>query len=183
MKQLVYVYISEVNGCNTALPSYIDEKKMTNEKVLSEKRTAYSLLYKAAKEIFDIDMDIQKLTKTENGKPVYPDFCFSLSHSKGVCAAAISKENVGVDIEEEICTERTERIRKKILHKNESPDTDITELWTKKEAVFKLKGDKIFVGCEIDTTAYHTESKFVFLNNKKYTVTAATNNSTEIIWK
>ncbi|MBQ4560835.1 MAG: 4'-phosphopantetheinyl transferase superfamily protein [Clostridia bacterium] len=183
MKHPVYVYISEVKKCSTALPSYIDEKKITNEKALSEKHTAYALLYKAAKEAFDIDMDISKLTGSENRKPVYPGLHFSLSHSKGLCAVALSKDNVGIDIEQEITGERAKRIRKNILHENESPDTDLTELWTKKEAIFKLLGGKVFIPSDIDTTMYNTESKKVNFGDREYTVTIATDNKTEIIWK
>ncbi len=184
MKQLVYVYISGISDdLNIHLPSYIDVKKISNQSVLAEKRSAYSLLYRAAKEFFGVDMDLSMLTKTESGKPVYPDFHFSISHSKGICAVALSKNNVGIDIEREISEERETRIKKKILHKNESPDTDITELWTKKEAVFKLTGKKIFIPHEIDTTVYNTESKKVHFDGKEHTVTVATDNVTESIWQ
>ncbi len=183
MKQLVYVYISGISDdLNIPLPSYIDVKKISNQSVLAEKRSAYSLLYRAAKEVFGVDMDLSMLTKTENGKPVYPDYHFSISHSKGICAVALSKNNVGIDIEREISEERETRIRKKILHKNEAPDTDITELWTKKEAVFKLLGGKIFVPHEINISAYNTATDNIIIKGLKYTVAVASDGIPEVKW-
>ena len=140
---------------------------------MAEKRSAYSLLYATAKKEYGINIDPLDITKTENGKPVHPSFFFSISHSKGICAAALSEKAVGIDIEEEIRGERVERIRKSILHPNEAPDTYTTALWTKKEAVFKLKGGKVFVGSEIDTTAYHTETKELYFGERRFTLSVA----------
>ncbi len=166
----VYIAIIEDYKDNTLLPSYIGD--ISNERVLREKRAAYGLLKAAG-------VDITKCSKTENGKPIHPDICFSISHCKELCAVAVSEDNVGVDIEAEIDDDRSKRIRQRILHKNEDPDTEVTLLWTRKEAVFKLKGDKAFIGSEIDTTAYHTLSKTLRANSS-YTVTVAAEKDFEI---
>ena len=174
MMQKIYVYISEVSDNKTVpLPQYIDTEKITNPRVLAEKRSAYSLLYAAAKKEYGIDLDPLDITKTENGKPLHPSLCFSVSNSKGICAVALSENEVGLDIEEEISGERAVRIRKSILHPNEAPDTDITALWTKKEAVFKLLGGKVFVGPEIDTTAYYTEAKELVFGERRFKLCVA----------
>ena len=181
MMQNISVYISEVSDNeNTPLPSYIDEKRITNQRVLAEKRSAYSLLCSAVKEKYGVDLDIKRLTKTENGKPQYPGFCFSLSHSKELCAVALSDEDIGIDIEEEISKERKSRITKRILHENESPDADVTELWTKKEAIFKLTGGKTFIPSETDTTAYNTDTRELSHKGKRYVVSVASHNKCKI---
>ena len=169
---VIHVYIAKIDDYkdNRVLPSYIGD--ITNKRVLDEKRAAYGLLKAAG-------VDITKCTKTENGKPVHPDIYFSISHCKELCAVAVSSDNVGVDIEAEIDPQRAERIRQYVLHKNEDPDTDATLLWTRKEAVFKLKGDKVFIGSEIDTTAYRTQSKTLRVN-LNYTVTVASEKDFEI---
>lgn len=179
MIQKVRVYIREISEeYDIPLPSYTEG--ITNKKVLAEKRSAYSLLLYAAKKEYGIDINISKLTKTKNGKPVYPGLHFSLSHSEGLCAVALSASEVGLDIEKRITGERADRIKKRILHPAEDPDTDVTELWTKKEAIFKLKGDRAFVGSEIDTAAYHTFTRKIG-QDMSYTFTAAAENELEVI--
>ncbi|MBR6514655.1 MAG: 4'-phosphopantetheinyl transferase superfamily protein [Clostridia bacterium] len=177
----VTVYIAKISpDVRTELPCYINTADITNPNVLAEKHSAYSLLYRGVKEEYGINMDVSLLTRSENGKPEYPDICFSISHTKGLCAVALSPCEVGVDIEEEINTQRAERIRKNVLHQNESPNADITELWTKKEAIFKLSGGKAFIASDIDTAAYNTDTYKYTYDGKSYTVSVATDGECEI---
>lgn len=172
----VTVYISQISpSAKTELPCYIREMNITNQNVLAEKHSAYSLLCYALKQEYGIDMDISLLTKNENGKPQYPGICFSISHTKGLCIVALSEDEVGVDIEEKINTERAARIAKKVFHQNESPDADITELWTKKEAIFKLLCGKIFIASDIDMSSYNTVTRKYPYDGKEYTLSVATN--------
>lgn len=66
----------------------------------------------------------------------------SISHSKNFCALGISKNEIGIDIEE--MSPRIERIAERFVNREEkqfiSEDSilDLTKLWTMKEAMFKL---------------------------------------------
>jgi phosphopantetheinyl transferase len=66
----------------------------------------------------------------------------SISHSKNYCAFGVSSNEIGIDIEE--LSPRIERIASRFVNSEEnqfvSEDTvlNLTELWTMKEAMFKL---------------------------------------------
>ncbi len=66
---------------------------------------------------------------------------FSLSHSKNIVSVAISKNLVGVDVQ--ICDVKILRIKEKLCCDYEINDVEaLTEIWTKKESLFKSgKGD------------------------------------------
>ena len=51
--------------------------------------------------LFDYGLPTVNVAFTETGKPYFfnSNISFSLSHSKGICAVAISDRQVGVDVE------------------------------------------------------------------------------------
>ncbi len=90
--------------------------------------------------------------KNEHGKPYlkdYPEVHFNISHCKNGIAVAVSDKPVGIDIES------FRKVSDSLLHYTmneeecriilESPDPEQTfcAYWTKKEAVFKLRGTGI----------------------------------------
>lgn len=88
----------------------------------------------------------------EHGKPFlrnYPDWHFSISHSRNTVCCGIAKENIGIDIEEVreykeplarySCNEK----EMSLLNQSEDKANEFYKLWTKKEAVFKLIGTGI----------------------------------------
>ena len=93
----------------------------------------------------------------EHGKPYYADrddLFFSISHCKSAVAVAIDDEEVGVDIEE--VGRYRESLEKYVLSDDECRDKAclvrtgrannaeaFIEIWTQKEAVFKLLGTGI----------------------------------------
>lgn len=117
--------------------------------------SAWNLLYQV---LLDNDLPIGIVSFTKTGKPYFIDsnLHFSLSHSKGICAVAISYCSVGVDIE--ICKksynhyliDRSITDAEKVAY-----DGDFTRIWCRKEAVAKMTGEGI-IGFpnNIDTTSY-----------------------------
>lgn len=87
----------------------------------------------------------------DHGKPYFADrkdLFFSISHCKGAVAVAIDDEEVGIDIEE--ISRYKESLEKLVLNEEESPRCArndraeaFIEIWTQKEAVFKLLGTGI----------------------------------------
>ncbi len=89
------------------------------------------------------------LDRHESGKPRFKNskIEFSLSHSHGYAAAAISDEsNVGIDVEAaEISPEKADKLAKRFFTEDEKQfieaDTDsFLRLWTRKEAYAKMLG-------------------------------------------
>lgn len=95
-----------------------------NEEAKTERIFAYALLHVMHREIFG--SDIFEIEENEHGKPHEKNspYDFSISHSHGRCAVAISDvpgELVGVDIQKNVTDEkRIERISKRFL-KEKSP--------------------------------------------------------------
>ena len=89
----------------------------------------------------------------EHGKPFFEgrdDLFFSISHCKGAVAVAIDNKEVGVDIEE--ISRYREGLESYVLNEEEVPRCArndklraecFIEIWTQKEAVFKLLGTGI----------------------------------------
>jgi phosphopantetheinyl transferase (holo-ACP synthase) len=81
-----------------------------------------------------------------SGKPFLKEGFLSMTHShEKVVIAYSSKKNVGVDIE--MISDKIEKVKHKFLHPNDNYESlhDLTQLWTIKEAVYKLfDGDNLF---------------------------------------
>lgn len=92
--------------------------------------------------------------------------CFSLTHTGGCAAAAVSAGPVGLDAEIESAVnsrppERTRALFRRCCTKAEqekySP-ADFAALWTKKESIFKYSGEKTFSPSSIETQNYPVKS-------------------------
>lgn len=89
---------------------------------------------------------------SENGKPFlpgHPDLHFNLSHCRRAVVCALSRHPVGIDVEE-IRPLRESVVRYTMneseihrIHSSDHPDLEFVKLWTKKEAVLKLRGTGI----------------------------------------
>lgn len=177
----IYVYFGKVESANehSPLPKYQQEKieKSTNISVINQKVSAYRLLKRAVKEKFGIDDDFSDVLLTNSGKPVSKKYCFSISHTKELVAVAISKSNVGVDIEKVNPKRDYEKIKKIILHENENPALksidDVTQLWVKKEAVFKLLDEMTFLPQKIDTQKFNIQTKEISFDGDKFYISVA----------
>ena len=171
---------------NQKLPQYTIEELAvsTNPQAKDEKSAAHGLLDFALKS-FGIDYDFSKLKKID-GKPYSPDFQFSYSHSCDLVSLAVSKNNIGVDIEffrknlnlnafkKHICNEKEgKKVRPKI--------STLTKLWTKKEACFKLLGGKAFIPNQITLKGKYFKT-FKINYGKKYYMTICSDIKQKVIF-
>jgi 4'-phosphopantetheinyl transferase len=88
----------------------------------------------------------------EHGKPFlkdYPEVHFNLSHCKNGIAVVVCDQPVGIDIEsyrqvsDSLLKYTMNEEEQRIIHESDDPIRTFTEYWTKKEAVFKLRGTGI----------------------------------------
>lgn len=145
----------------------IDESK--SEKVKLEKFSVWKLLEVAINDCFAKKIADFNFYKTENGKWQAKEFCFSLSHSKGVACVAVSKTPVGVDVENvksfqnKVCEKEGATFNKiatekeKTTYKNPSISL-LSALWTKKEAIFKSEEKGVFTPSKIEADNYSAET-------------------------
>lgn len=163
-----------------------------SEKVKREKYLVWKLLALAVKKRFNLDFANLEFTKTENGKWVCPDFCFSLSHADGVVCVAVSDSPVGVDIErvgrvdpsflDRFLTD-TEREHSRTLPPL-AAERFFFEAWVKKESLFKRSGGKALLPRSLDTLTADSTALSVVLNGDEYLIGLALSNDTkyEIIY-
>ena len=114
----------------------------------------------------------------EHGKPFlkdYPKVHFNLSHCKNGIAVVVCDQPVGIDIEsyrqasDSLLKYTMNEEEQRIIHESDDPIRTFTEYWTKKEAVFKLRGTGITKGLhdllngnELVETFVHTEKRYVY---------------------
>ena len=141
-----------------------------NPEVRRERYAVWKLLEAAVGRCFGYDFNSLHFEKSREGKWSSEEFCFSLSHTKGACAAVVSNEPCGVDIEsitlrEEAYgknPEKTGRLLDKILSAREKEEilgktassADFLRYWTKKESIFKAYDGKRFAPEKLDTADY-----------------------------
>ena len=121
-------------------------------------------------------LPIGDVTFTDTGKPYLLDssIYFSLSHSHGICAVAISDHLVGVDVEI-IKTSYPPHLIERSLTDAEKAvyDGDFTHIWCRKEAVAKMTGEGITeYPVTIDTTKYKFNEQQIEWNGQKYWLVA-----------
>ena len=88
----------------------------------------------------------------EHGKPFlkdHPEIHFNISHCKNGIAVAVSDQPIGIDIEsyrqvsDSLIRYTMNEEEQRIIAESDDPIRTFTEYWTKKEAVFKLRGTGI----------------------------------------
>ncbi len=144
---------SLIEKCLSFFPTW-RKVKMLNYKFLKGKvqcALAYLLLIHALREegIFD---EMPEFYYGEHQKPYlknYPDWNFNFSHCKNAVCCVLSRDEVGVDIEEikeykeELAAYVCNEEELKLLHDSDNQADDFYKLWTRKEAVFKMLGSGI----------------------------------------
>ena len=122
----------------------------------------WALLRLAAKHCFSLDPDELRFAKDRSGVWTCDRFRFSLSHADGYVCAAVSSAPVGADLETlRGITRRYDeaalaKLRSRAFTRAERrlwPDTAEGFLcgWTRKEALFKLSGKRVFHPEKIDS--------------------------------
>lgn len=178
----VFVYIAKIK--DAILYSQINLKNKfqlnnNDSKVTRQRCAGYGLLHFALQDRWGLDEDFSNITISPNGKPYSDKYKFSISHSGDLVCVAISEEEVGIDIERITLNRRWERLSRRILTLEEQDmckdDKTMTVLWTKKEAVFKLQGEKIFNPSKIDISEYCVDSlDDIFCDRDSYVLSIAT---------
>ena len=115
------------------------------------------------------DLGSEELTivREKNGKPRFASlpYHFSITHSRDLCAVALCKENVGIDLEFVDASRNVETLSKRFfsseehsrLLASENSLEDFFALWVKKEALAKLSGEGLASICRgqiIDRSAH-----------------------------
>ena len=116
--------------------------------------------------------------RNEHGKPFladHPEIHFNISHCKAGIAVAVSDRPVGIDIEsfrkvsDSLIRYTMNEEEQRIIAESDDPVRTFTEYWTKKEAVFKLRGTGIthdlhglLHGDEVVTTTVVLEKRYAY---------------------
>lgn len=118
----------------------------------------------------------------EHGKPFlkdHPEIHFNISHCKAGIAVVVADQPVGIDIEsyrqvsDHLIRYTMNEEEQRIIRESGDPVRTFTEYWTKKEAVFKLRGTGITRG--LHELLNGTEKVETFVNvNKEYAYSVAT---------
>lgn len=152
---MVYVYenLSSYNDALyeshlSSLPEWRRNYALKYKKSEDRKRSvlAFVLLREAVKEEFG--EEVQEFEYNEFGKPFLrgKSLHFSLSHCKTAVACAVSKSEIGVDLEtlrdfdERITNRVLTPAELKLLESAKDPKELFFKLWTQKEAVSKFEG-------------------------------------------
>ncbi len=95
-----------------------------------------------------------KLIRTASGKPYFDEAGapkFSISHSDNIWICAVADGNIGCDVQMHKSAPRFLKIAERYFHSDEvklilrspSPETSFFEVWAKKEAIAKMRGNGI----------------------------------------
>jgi phosphopantetheinyl transferase len=181
----VYVYIKKF-PFDTDKKIYPKERKKevlstSNQKVKEEKFYVWKLLQDLLKTKCDKDIKKVKFYK-ENAKWMADGFYFSLSHTGDIVAVAVAKNPVGIDVEF-TNGDKFLKIKDKMLTPSENDTylnisnerkTDyLTELWTKKESLFKMQNGDVFHPNNIDTLSKDVISKKFSIDDKTFYLSVA----------
>jgi len=168
----INIFVGKVDDFKDAsrLPDYVKKsiKEISNSRVIDEKKAGYGLLSYAAEQK-GLKPDIKKCFLGETGKPLHKNYYFSISHSLGIVALALSINGpVGIDIEACGNRERTEKLKEKILCEDERFE-DALVLWTVKEAAFKFsEKEKGFKPDKINSKDFKSKSVELEIEGKKF---------------
>lgn len=162
---------------------------VSNERVRREKFYVWKLLEIAIEKSLGFSASNMEFYKDKNGKWYSPTCKFSLSHSAGALAVAVSDGNVGVDIErikikyperasEYILTPR-ELCEYRLLREDERVEHLVFK-WCQKEASFKLFGGEAYKPSSIELDEIFLDSRKLELADERYVLAVATDKKEDI---
>lgn len=160
-----------------------------NSKVREQKLFAWKLLEYAVKDFSEKPFDNEKIVKTPSGKWVFSDnsLHFSISHTDGMCAVAVGNETCGVDIEKYSDDRFSEALAKKILNQKEllmcerlsgiERQEFLFEAWTKKESIFKMTAQTVFVAKNIFCADHITTTQKITVGEETFFLSLCANDA------
>ena len=182
----IYVYYAQTSVDTAERELYPRERmdeinRCKNDSARREKYSAWKLLEHAINDAFSLDFDNLQFAKLDSGKWICDKCSFSISHSEGVVAVAVSDASMGVDVEPVRTIDP--RLSGKVLtdaeyeHYSVLSEDDkasfLLECWCKKEAIFKAIGGSVLLPKTIECSAYHTVIKRVNINQREYVMAIA----------
>jgi len=163
---MIKVFIAEVGTIDLLFSKYISTESLERlAKMKSKKNCTLSLWAELLARSFiceelgikNSSLCIERSSFDKPFLPDYPSLHFNVSHTNNAVAIAISTSPVGIDIEH--CGRKlSARVIKRICNPNEikqlAQGLAPIELWTKKEALFKRDGQKLYFPIShLDTTS------------------------------
>lgn len=122
-----------------------------NEKLKKAKITSWSLLKVAIENTFSEKIENVNFSKAENGKWTADKFSFSITHTDGFVAVAVSLNGCGVDVEKrdafyKKCADKPfiDSFSKKIGVLSTDKEV-LLKAWTAKESAYKAAGEGSFI--------------------------------------
>ena len=150
--------------------------RLSNEKVKREKYFVWKLLEHAISETVGEPIENFAFERLPNRKWVSDRLCFSLSHTDGVVAVALSDKSVGVDVES--VRAHREGLERSILTEKELKELSLTETdffwdyiikrWTQKESIFKAQEQKCFEPTKIEASEHCVKTETLELENERF---------------
>ena len=136
---------------------------------------AYKLLKDALKSEYGMEQ-VPEFSYSEHGKPFFashPDIHFNLSHCKKAVACALSPKPIGIDVErirpfdKELAAYVCAPSELETLLNSPEPELEFTLLWTKKEALCKLRGDGLPSRTDLQNLLLHCPYVFSTTVNRE----------------
>ena len=186
----VDVYVAKIPNNFKINAVYCKERQneidlVLSGKVRTEKYFVWKLLEYAISRTFGEKIENIKFEKSEAGKWKCDKCEFSLTHSDGVVAVAVSEKPVGVDLQVEFLKEN-DSLAKRILSEIEISEYEILTAdkkaeylltkWTEKEALFKKLDKSNFLKENSNGLAGNVKTFTVEFDGKKYSLSVATDN-------
>ena len=175
----VYTAAIPQGEINEVLPRLRQEQieNTTHEGLKRQRYYVWKLLEAALKRSFGYDMKDLHFSRDEAGKWTCRECFFSLSHTDGGVAVAVSRKPVGVDLE---CTDHIVRpgLAEKILTEaekalpRENENLFLLKMWCAKEAQFKAGSDRAFQPQKISALS-GVKTRTVQLGDQEYCLAVA----------
>ena len=177
---------SEMDLTNFQLERVADIESCQNQRVKTEKYFVWKLLEHALNRSLGLKIEKINFIKQSNGKWTCENCKFSLSHSNGVVAVAISRLPVGIDVEQ-ISLDKAKVIKKvltdserqeeiKTLTDNDCQVECLITKWCEKESIFKAGDSSGFNPKNIETKDALLKSKKIVACDKEYILTVCSQN-------
>lgn len=183
VKSKVELYVSALPDLPIEYPIYPQEREdeirsLSDVTAQREKHFVWRLLARAVKERLGLELSELGLRR-KNGKWCSERAEFSISHSGGALAVAISSLPVGVDIEP-LDNKSRDGIARRFFSEGElsaylSAKDDMREeaflrIWTAKEAAFKSTGAEVFAPSSVDTSSLSVYTDKIDVDGREYVI-------------
>ena len=185
---VVDVYVAEIPNSDPDFKLFPPERaeeiaSVTNPRVKREKYYAWRLLEYGLERSLGLKIKNMEFTKTSFGKWTSPSCRFSISHGGNLVAVAISRGEVGVDIEP-IAVPKSEKFAERVLSTAEFNEYNLLpegkrvkfliSAWVAKEAVFKTTERECFIPSETEISKERIKTFEITHGEADYCLAVAT---------